>query len=148
MITFLKKKLHKHIAIGIAVPYTEEQLQDHYSKQTDFVCSLERLFQTDSLDDLWAQYKKTADSVKEKLDRAKTMGVTIYPQMSSRDIMDMQRNDICILIAHGFENGSEIELTDGAFAPNEISQLFSPDYNGIVDISSCYSSALMSILKN
>ena len=67
-----------------------------------------------------------------------------FPLTSISSLHDCE---VCILIAHGYDNGAMLEFSDGAYNPADVANQFDPGFEGIVDLSSCYSSALMSIMK-
>lgn len=147
MLGFLKKKSHKTITVGIAIPYTQEQFEECYNQRTDFIHSLTTLYQTNNLEALWEQYAPTAKRVSETLSSIRSYGGKVISCLSSSDFNTIQQSDVVIIVAHGYDNGSVIEMFDGPHNPSEIAHLFAPSYKGIVDLSSCYSSALISILK-
>ena len=147
MLGFLKKKSHKTITVGIAIPYTQEQFEECYNQRTDFIRSLTTLYQTNNLEALWEQYAPTAKRVSETLSSIRSYGGKVISCLSSSDFNTIQQSDVVIIVAHGYDNGSVIEMFDGPHNPSEIAHLFTPSYKGIVDLSSCYSSALISILK-
>ena len=76
MLSFLKKKLHKRIILGIAIPFSEDRFRKDYLQRTDFILSLTRLYETDCLEDLWEQYRPTAASIQEKLVQIQELCVT------------------------------------------------------------------------
>lgn len=147
MFALFKKKINKKVLITISVPTTKEAFFEDLSRGTDFCESLSKQYQTLGQEELWDVYSKVATMTRSNLDMIAKLGADIVYN-ASHDILAQACNyDIVIVIAHNLDNGTGVEFHDRIVNASDFARLLLPSFSGILDISACQSSSLMSSVK-
>lgn len=145
---FKKKTLPKKLLIINAIPHSIEKIKEYTVKgSSDFIRSLHSLYCTESVDDLWKKYRKTAGLLEHTLKDASDRGATIIDDATLKDIEMINHFEIIILIAHHSNNSDEIEIQGKLIASKLVVTKMSSNFNGVIDLTSCYSAFLLPKIK-
>ena len=145
---FKKKTLHKKVLIINAIPHSIEKIREYsVNGNSDFIRSLHSQYCTESVEDLWKQYRKTAGLVEHTLKNVSDRGATIIDDATLQDIETINNYEIIVIIAHHSNNSDEIEFQGKLVASKHIITKISSNFNGVIDITSCYSAFLLPKIK-
>ena len=145
---FKKKTLPKKVLIINTIPHNIEKIREYaVNEDSDFIRSLHSQYCTESVDDLWKKYKKTAGLLEHTLKVVSDRGATIIDDATLQDIEKINHFEIIILIAHHSNNSDEIEFQGKLNASKHIITKISSNFNGVIDITSCYSAFLLPKIK-
>lgn len=145
---FKKKTLPKKVLILNAIPFSIEKVKEYsVNRNSDFIHSLHSLYGTESVDELWKKYKNTAGLLEQFLKNAAKRGATVFYDATLQDIEKINHFEIIILIAHHSNNSDEIEFQGKLNASKHIITKLSSKFNGVIDITSCYSAFLLPKIK-
>lgn len=149
MLTLFKRKiLPKRYLILNTIPGDITQFRARFfSKGSDFIRSLCKLYNTSDVEALWNKYKDTATLLNDTLAYASKKGATVVDDASLEDFRLMNSYDVIIIIAHHSNNSDEIEVQGELIASNEIIAAIPRDTKGVIDITSCYSAFLIPKIK-
>lgn len=142
-----KKKLHKRVLFAIAVPYTKGQFLDACNRGTsDFIKVLEHKYKCKG-EELWAYYKRTAQSIEKAIVELRKRGVCIVDCLTLLDIPQIKGMDATIIVAHHSNVTHELELFDKMVKDEDFVESIPVDYSGWLDLSCCSSERLQSLLR-
>ena len=145
---FKKKTLPKKVLIINTIPHNIEKIREYaVNEDSDFIRSLHSQYCTESVDDLWKKYRKTAGLLEHTLKVVSDRGATIIDDATLQDIEKINHFEIIILIAHHSNNSDEIEFQGKLNASKHIITKISSNFNGVIDITSCYSAFLLPKIK-
>lgn len=150
MINLLMKKLPRgKVAWCVGIPYTKEQFFSccHKEEKPDFIESLEFLYGTTVEEILWDYYKPIAEDIKRTIKELKNRNVTIIPISNKEDFASAFSHSIIILTAHHHRCLSCIEFLDNSIFYNEIIDCIPSNFDGFIDISSCFSTFIQPKVK-
>ena len=145
---FKKKKLHSKVLVLCAVPSTENQFLKLFEDgHSDFVKSLIKQYGTSVPESLWSSYKKTAEQLSEVLQKAVKVGADVEDFNNLDQLKDLAGYDVRIIIAHHSANSNDIEIGGKLVGMKSFISSFPIGLNGCVDLTSCFSTAVLPILK-
>lgn len=145
---FKKKMLPKKVLVLNTIPYSFEKIRLYEaSGNSDFIRSLNSLYNTENIDLLWKKYRDTAILLKKTLKEASERGATVFDDATIHDLENISHYDVIILIAHHSTNSDEIEFQGRLVASKYVIHNISPSFNGVIDITSCYSAFLLPKIK-
>lgn len=148
MWNLFKKKLHKRVLVCVGIPYTQDSFTKLYKKGTsDFIESLKKTYGTSDMDQLWKRYKNLADAIKKVSSLCINRGASVIDSINSSSFQTFSNFDIVIILAHHSEQGNLIEINGNLISEYEFTDNFPIHFNGILDLTSCYSTNLQYMLK-
>ena len=148
MFCLFKKKLHKKVLVLSALPNDKETFYDMFkSGHSDFIKSLCALYKTENEEQVWKEYKKTADNLNTSLRSLSQRGIDVIRRFTLSDLGRMSDYEIVIIIAHHSDSSDEIELGDGCVRTIDFVQSIPEDTKAIIDMTSCYSDYLIPRIK-
>ncbi len=148
MMNLLKKKLSNRVLVCIGLPYEKEQFFDlAKSDCSDFVNSLKCEYQTNNYNELWKKYKKSAKEIKGTIDKCVSCGANVLIDFDYSVLPRFKQYDIIVLLVHHSEKNKEIEFLGKMFDEKSFAEHFPSDFDGILDLTSCYSENLQYLLK-
>lgn len=145
---FRKKMLKSKVLILCGIPASPAVFRQCFEGgESDFIRSLRANYGVDSCDEIWRRYAKTAKLLEDALLDAKKKGATVIESASLGDFQKLNSFDAVVVIAHHSDNSDEIEL-DGKMIPTRrIIEAIPLDANAVIDLTSCYSSSLLTKIK-
>lgn len=148
MFGLFKKKLHKKILVLSALPDNQDSFyQIAMSNNSDFVKSLCELYNTNDLNTVWQNYKKSAKSLRNTLSNIHERGVDVIAQFSISDIKKIVEYDVVIIIAHHSDSSDEIEIGGECVKTIDFVNSIPENTEAIIDMTSCYSDYLIPRIK-
>lgn len=140
--------LHSKILFAVGIPYTKDAFfQIVESGQSDFIKSITGDKQEGTIDQLWEKYEKSIKPFIALLSKAQDLGADVNYVSDSSQLHYGNEYHAIVLIAHHSDVSDDIELLGHMTPVNAIIDAFDPDYNGIFDLASCYSTSLHQKLK-
>lgn len=148
MFGLFKKKLHNKILVLSALPDNQDSFyQIAKSNNSDFVKSLCELYNTNDLNTVWQNYKKSAKSLRNTLNNIHERGVDVIAQFSISDIKKIVEYDVVIIIAHHSDSSDEIEIGGECVKTIDFVNSIPENTEAIIDMTSCYSDYLIPRIK-
>ena len=148
MFGLFKKKLHNKILVLSALPDNQDSFyQIAMSDNSDFVKSLCELYNTNDLNTVWQNYKKSAKSLRNTLNNIHERGVDVIAQFSISDIKKIIEYDVIIIIAHHSDSSDEIEIGGKCVKTIDFVNSIPEHTEAIIDMTSCYSDYLIPRIK-
>lgn len=148
MFGLFKKKLHNKILVLSALPDNQDSFyQIAKSNNSDFVKSLCELYNTNDLNTVWQNYKKSAKSLRNTLNNIHERGVDVIAQFSISDIKKIVEYDVVIIIAHHSDSSDEIEIGGECVKTIDFVNSIPEHTEAIIDMTSCYSDYLIPRIK-
>lgn len=148
MFGLFKKKLHNKILVLSALPDNQDSFyQIAMSNKSDFVKSLCELYNTNDLNTVWQNYKKSAKSLRNTLNNIHERGVDVIAQFSISDIKKIVEYDVVIIIAHHSDSSDEIEIGGECVKTIDFVNSIPENTEAIIDMTSCYSDYLIPRIK-
>lgn len=114
---------------------------------SDFVKSLCELYNTNDLNTVWQNYKKSAKSLRNTLNNIHERGVDVISQFSISDIKKIVEYDVVIIIAHHSDSSDEIEIGGECVKTIDFVNSIPENTEAIIDMTSCYSDYLIPRIK-
>lgn len=148
MFGLFKKKLHNKILVLSALPDNQDSFyQIAKSNNSDFVKSLCELYNTNDLNTVWQNYKKSAKSLRNTLNNIHERGVDVIAQFFISDIKKIVEYDVVIIIAHHSDSSDEIEIGGECVKTIDFVNSIPENTEAIIDMTSCYSDYLIPRIK-
>ena len=138
--------------VCISTPDNLVQFTHLYEIRTDFINTLQQQYATTSAESLWLRYQPTANVLHDCATTLRQQGVTVIEQFDGSQWFRLRGADVVVFIGHRDNELSKIELYDKSIDVDEFADnftnLFPKEYNGTIDLHSCYSEDIVNRLKN
>lgn len=142
LLDLFRRKLPKGKVVWcIGLPYTKEAFLGCCRKddRSDFIESLELQYNATDEEVLWAYYEHTAEKISNAIEALKKKNVEIVDLTSIEQLKTIFSFSTIIITAHRHRYLSCLDFMGNSISINRFVDSIPEDYDGIIDISSCYS---------
>lgn len=145
---FLKKKLPKKVLLLSALPFDKQSFYDaYYSHSSDFMNSLKEDYNVTGPDALWDLYQPYAKQMSKTFRIVQKYGGVVITSFTLKDLEDIAKYDIVIILAHHSDISDEIEINNTMIRARQFVDQIPTSCQIILDITSCYSSHFIPWIK-
>lgn len=138
-----KRRLPKgQVVWCIGLPYTKEAFLSICKKteRSDFIESLEFQYNSMDTETLWIYYEQTATKISKVIHFLRKKNVEIVDLHSVEQLKAAYTYPIIIITAHRHRYLESLDFMGNTISISEVVDSIPQSFNGVIDISSCYSS--------
>lgn len=146
---FKKKLPKKKVVWCIGIPYTYDSfiICCRKKEKSDFIESLELKYNTTDEELLWNFFKTTADNIAKTKSYLTRMNVTVVELSCIEQLREVFNFETVILTAHRHRYFDCLDLLGNSIEIDDLVKEIPENFDGIMDISSCYSSEFQNTCK-
>lgn len=139
---FIRKLPKGQVVWCLGLPYTKESFLFccRENVKSDFIDSLELQYNSMDAEILWSYYEQTAKKIKETIDFLRDRNVDVIDMNHVDNLRKAYSYSTIILTAHRHRFLECLEFYGNTISIEKIIDSIPPNFKGIFDISSCYSS--------
>lgn len=141
ILNILRKKLPDlEVALCIGIPYTKIDFLSCCNRgESDFIDSLELEFKTNDPEILWSKFEPVATNLLKTVNSLQNKNVKIINLCCVADLKPAFEYRTVILLAHRHRFLDSLDFMGNSIGIAELVDAIPPRFDGLMDISSCYS---------
>lgn len=94
------------------------------------------------------EFEKDKDDVNECINELRELQVDVREHITPKDLVDANRYDIVIVVAHHDCDNDDLILAEGTMKMTDFVNSLPSDFSGVIDFASCYSAMAYGAIKN
>ncbi|MBQ3363738.1 MAG: hypothetical protein IJG42_07315 [Muribaculaceae bacterium] len=94
------------------------------------------------------EFATYADNVADCVRDSRAFGADVVESINAKTLSQIINYDVVIVIAHHDISNNNLELADGPLSLEDFVAALPPDFNGVLDFSSCYSAIVFDEIKD